>query len=337
MTDKKTFGSFIKAKRTEKNYSQKDLAEMLFITEGAVSKWERGVSYPDITLISDICRILDISEHELITASTDTNARKLQSEARKFRVIRGAWFWIPTISYAVALVTCFICNLAVNHTLSWFFIVLTALLCAYTFIPTFTSFTKKNKLPVFVATSYLAICLLLLTCAVYTRDMSWFLTACIGVLIGYEAVFVPILLAKTKISRFKFVVSFAGAFLLTILLLWNIHIWHSFMLSSAVLITCYAFAPAILCALICTLRFDAFLKAGVCVALSAVMCYFTEFVVDVLFGTNDHSYQVNFSDWSGCLEGNISILFLLVSILISIVFVGVGIFRVCKRKKANSR
>ncbi len=31
MTDKKTFGSFIKIKRTEKNYSQKDLAEMLFV------------------------------------------------------------------------------------------------------------------------------------------------------------------------------------------------------------------------------------------------------------------------------------------------------------------
>ena len=44
MTDKKTFGSFIKNKRTEKDYSQKDLAEILFVTEGAVSKWERGVS-----------------------------------------------------------------------------------------------------------------------------------------------------------------------------------------------------------------------------------------------------------------------------------------------------
>ena len=55
MTDKKTFGSYIKAKRIEKNYSQKDLAELLFVSEGAVSKWERGVTYPDITLISEIC------------------------------------------------------------------------------------------------------------------------------------------------------------------------------------------------------------------------------------------------------------------------------------------
>ena len=119
---------------------------MLFVTEGAVSKWERGVSYPDITLISDICRVLDISEHELITASTDTDTRRMKHEAQKFRVIRGTWFWVPTISYAVALLTCFICNLAVNHTLSWFYIVLTALICAYAFIPTFTSFFEKKKL-----------------------------------------------------------------------------------------------------------------------------------------------------------------------------------------------
>ena len=113
---------------------------MLFVTEGAVSKWERGVSYPDITLISDICRVLEISEHELITASTDMDTRKMKQEARKFRTIRNTWFWLPIISYGVALITCFICNLAVNHTLSWFFVVLAALICAFTFVPTVTSF-----------------------------------------------------------------------------------------------------------------------------------------------------------------------------------------------------
>ena len=115
MTDKKTFGLFIKSKRIENNYSQKDLAELLFVTEGAVSKWERGVSYPDITLISEICRVLNISEHEFITASTDTASRKIQHEAKIFRTIRKTWFLVPTISYLVALIICFICNLAVNH------------------------------------------------------------------------------------------------------------------------------------------------------------------------------------------------------------------------------
>ena len=333
MIDKKSFGVFIKEKRIEKNYSQKDLAEMLFVTEGAVSKWERGVSYPDITLISDICRVLDVSEHELITASTDTDSRKMKHEARKFRVIRSAWFWAPTISYAIALLVCFICNLAVNHTLSWFFIVLSALLCAYSFVPTFTSFFKTNKLVFFALTSYLSICLLLFTCAVYTGGLSWLLTACIGILIGYASVFVPIFLSKTNISRYKFIVSFGTAFVLTVLLLLNLRIWHSFMLSSAVLIACYAFTPVLLCAYICTLRFDAFLKTGISIACSTVMYCFTELVVDVLFGTNEASYQVNFNDWSRCLKGNVFFICLISLLFISAVFAGIGIYRICKNKK----
>lgn len=320
MTDKKTFGSFIKAKRIEKNYSQKDLAELLFVTEGAVSKWERGVSYPDITLISDICRILDISEHELITASTDTEARKLKHDAKKFRTIRGVWFWVPTISYIVALIPCFICNLAINHTLSWFFIVLAALLCAYSFIPTFTSFVKTKKLPVFIATSYLSICLLLFTCAAYTNTMFWFATACIGTLMGYVLIFVPILLAKTRITRYKFVISFAAACPLTLLLLLSIYAFHPFMLGSAVLITIYAYIPTILCAFVCTLKMDGFLKAGICTLFSGIVYYCTGHVTNALFGLNENHYQISFSDWSNYLQGNVHCIVLMSILFISAVF-----------------
>ena len=333
MTDKKTFGSFIKAKRTEKNYSQKDLAEMLFVTEGAISKWERGISYPDITLISDICHVLDISEHELITASTDTDARRIKHEAKKFRVIRGAWFWVPTLSYAIALLTCFICNLAVNHTLSWFFIVLSALICAYTFVPTVTYFFKQKKLLAFSVSTYLSICLLLFTCAIYTNGLSWFLTACIGVLIGYVMTFMPIFLSKSKASRFKFVISLAVAYLLTVLLLTNICIWYPFRLREAILITSFAFAPAILCTLICTLRFDAFLKAGICTSLCTVVYYFTEYVANILFGIIEGSYKVNFNDWSRCVEGNIYIIVLTSCLIVSAVFIGLGCFRALKKKR----
>ncbi len=331
MTDKKTFGSFIKIKRTEKNYSQKDLAELLFVTEGAVSKWERGVSYPDITLISDICRVLDMSEHELITASTDTDTRKMKHEARNFRMICNSWFWVPTILYAVALLTCFICNLAVNHTLSWFFIVLTALICAYSFIPTFTFFFNSQKALVFSVSTYLSICLLLLACAVYTNGLSWFLTACIGILIGYEVIFVPIFLSRTKISRFKFIITFTAACVLMILLLLNIHIWNFFRVAPAILITCYAFIPAMICAVICALRFDAFLKTGICIAFSTVVYYFTNYVVDKLFGTNNSSYQVNFNDWQQCSNGNVHFISLISLLFISALFLGVGVFRLYKK------
>ena len=333
MTDKKTFGSFIKAKRTDKNYSQKDLAEMLFVTEGAVSKWERGVSYPDITLISDICRVLDISEHELITASTDTETRKMKHEAGQFRVIRGVWFWVPTISYAVALLTCFVCNLAVNHTLSWFYIVLTALICAYAFIPTFTSFFEKKKLLVFTVTSYLSICLLLFTCAVYTDGLYWLPVACIGTLMGYILVFGTILLSRTRLSQFKFVIAFTAVLVLTILLLLCVYSWQSFMLGSAMLITIYAYIPVIFCAVICMFSFDGFFKAGICAVVASCVYYCMGYVTNALFGLNENHYEVDFHNWAQCITGNVHLIVITVMLLISAVLFAIGFLRIRKDKK----
>lgn len=333
MTDKKTFGSFIKCKRTEKNYSQKDLAEMLFVTEGAVSKWERGVSYPDITLIADICRVLDISEHELITASIDTDSRKIKHEARKFRVIRSIWFWVPTISYVVALLICFICNLAVDHTLSWFFIVLTALLCAYSFIPTFTSFFKSKKLLVFTATSLISICLLLCTCAVYTNTLYWFPTACIGILMGYTLLYFPMLLSKTRIRSYRFMISFVLTFFLTILLLQSIYVWQPFMRVPAIKITCYGFIPIFLCGVICMFRFDSFIKAGICTLLSTVAYYFVGPIVNHLFNLSENNYEIDFYNWEQHTNGNVLFIVLLSFLFVSAVFIGIGVFRICKKKK----
>ena len=334
MTDKKTFGSFIKIKRTEKNYSQKDLAEMLFVTESAVSKWERGISYPDITLISDICRVLDISEHELITASTDTDTRKIKREAQKFRVIRGAWFWVPTISYAVALLVCFICNLAVNHTLSWFFIVLSALICAYTFVPTVTCFFESNKLLAFTVSTYLSVCLLLFTCAVYNNSLSWLLTACIGVLMGYVLLFAPVLLSKTTYSRYSFIISFSVIFVLTVLMIVNIRVWRPFMLGNAILVAAYGFVPVIICAVICAFRFNALLKAGICTAVSAITLYCADYLLTSLYGPPAvSSRQVDFRNWEQCLNGNVQFIILTSLLFISAVFIGIGIFII--RKKSN--
>lgn len=46
MESKRAFGEYIREKRKGLGLSQRDLAEKLFISESAVSKWERGVSYP---------------------------------------------------------------------------------------------------------------------------------------------------------------------------------------------------------------------------------------------------------------------------------------------------
>lgn len=59
-------GDLIAKKRKEKGMTQKELADKLFITDRAVSKWERNLRYPDISLLKNICEILDLSISELI-------------------------------------------------------------------------------------------------------------------------------------------------------------------------------------------------------------------------------------------------------------------------------
>ena len=55
------FGTRLKAIRQERGYTQKQLAGFLGVTEQAVSKYERGNSYPDIEVLSGIAEVLDCS------------------------------------------------------------------------------------------------------------------------------------------------------------------------------------------------------------------------------------------------------------------------------------
>ena len=71
-----SFGDFFKQARQNKNLTQKQIAEMVFVSESAVSKWEKGISHPDITLLPKLAEILGVTEHELITASVDNQLRK---------------------------------------------------------------------------------------------------------------------------------------------------------------------------------------------------------------------------------------------------------------------
>lgn len=64
--DKQKFGTFVAALRKEKGYTQKELADMLFISNKAISKWETGVSIPDITLLIPLSEALDVSVTELL-------------------------------------------------------------------------------------------------------------------------------------------------------------------------------------------------------------------------------------------------------------------------------
>ena len=128
---KKAFGQFVTVKRKAAGLTQLGLAERLYVTESAVSKWERGVSYPDISLVAPLAQHLGVSEGELIQASDDVVAAQVGREARFYRRWRSGVLRTTAVAYSVALATCFIVNLAVNHTLSWFWVVLASVAVAF--------------------------------------------------------------------------------------------------------------------------------------------------------------------------------------------------------------
>lgn len=191
MENKLSFGKFIAEKRKEKGMTQAEVAEKLFITVTAVSKWERGVTYPDITIISSLCEILGITEHELITASNDNEYRSMKKDAHKYKIVSNSYFWGFTISYAVTLLACFIANLAVNHKLSWFFIVLTGLMTAFSLVPSCLKFVSKHKCAWVSLTFLGSLILLFLACAIYTGG-DWFIVATVAVLFSFAVIMLPI-------------------------------------------------------------------------------------------------------------------------------------------------
>ena len=73
-------GEFIKSKRKEKGLTQIELANKLGITNQAISKWERGKNCPDISLLKDLCKILDININELLSGKELEKVSKEDSE-----------------------------------------------------------------------------------------------------------------------------------------------------------------------------------------------------------------------------------------------------------------
>ena len=69
-------GAIIKRLREEKKMTQAMLAERLGVSDKAVSKWETGKGYPDITLVEPIAGILGVSVIELLSGGEVTNRNR---------------------------------------------------------------------------------------------------------------------------------------------------------------------------------------------------------------------------------------------------------------------
>ncbi len=80
-------GTTIKELRERKKLTQADLATMLAVSDKAVSKWETGKGYPDITLLEPLAQTLGVSVTELLSGNTIRNTNVSANMARcKFHV-----------------------------------------------------------------------------------------------------------------------------------------------------------------------------------------------------------------------------------------------------------
>ncbi len=69
---KKTLGMMISSLRKEKGMTQLELAEKMGVTDKAVSKWERDLSFPDINSIPKLAEVFEVSVDELMQVKTET-------------------------------------------------------------------------------------------------------------------------------------------------------------------------------------------------------------------------------------------------------------------------
>ena len=77
-------GKFIQEKRKEKGYTQKELAQKLGVTDKAVSKWERGLGCPDVSILEILSNELDTSILEILKGRTIENEIIKVTEANDY-------------------------------------------------------------------------------------------------------------------------------------------------------------------------------------------------------------------------------------------------------------
>lgn len=172
--DAKKFGVFIAALRKENNMTQADLARKLQVTDKAVSKWERGLGFPDINSIQPLADALGVSVLEIMrsekieeTAITQDTASaaladtfellKLQRKAERKSIVK-----IAGCVAAVLLLIFLIDGMGwIGFAMAYFPVIC---LLGGAALAVYGAWRKKNKLPC-LQTFVLAVVMLLIPAA----------------------------------------------------------------------------------------------------------------------------------------------------------------------------
>lgn len=172
--DAKKFGTFIASLRKENNMTQADLAKKLQVTDKAISKWERGLGFPDINSIEPLADALGVSILEIMRSekldesviTQDTISAALTDTFELVKLQRKAER--KSIAKIIGIVASILFLIFLIDGMGWLIFVMTyfpviCLLGSITLI-IYGIWRKRNKLPC-LQTFVLAIILLLVPIA----------------------------------------------------------------------------------------------------------------------------------------------------------------------------
>ena len=96
------FGDKLKKLRTGNGLSQEDLAEKIFVTRTAVSKWETKKGYPSIDSLKLIADLFGVTLDELISDDDVESKKMIDDKRAKIAYVFAVAFLIATVAFAFA-------------------------------------------------------------------------------------------------------------------------------------------------------------------------------------------------------------------------------------------
>lgn len=140
--DNEKMGKFILELRKSHQMTQKELAIKLNVSDKAVSKWERGLSSPDISLLLSISNILGVTTTELLNGERTSVKENINVETvvanaleygektakRKINLTKSVWSAVFTILLLIGISVVSIVNVAISGTFTWSLIPISAII-----------------------------------------------------------------------------------------------------------------------------------------------------------------------------------------------------------------
>lgn len=120
--DTKQFGLFIQAQRKSLGLTQSELAAKIHVTDKAISRWERGVGFPDINLLEPLASALNVTLIELLHSekmdlqdnpqALQTQTNQLLEEQKRLSIQRRVLYYL---GYTIIAAMCTALIYVIHH------------------------------------------------------------------------------------------------------------------------------------------------------------------------------------------------------------------------------